>query len=166
MKGSVLVLNQDFQAISVCSVERAFVLVFLKKAELLHEDPEKKIHTVNRSYQFPSIIRLYRYVRIPYRRVSLTRINIFKRDQYECVYCGSRQHLTIDHLIPKSLGGKDTWENLVTACSNCNTKKGNLTLEEAGLQLRRKPYKPSHLMFLREFSDSIQESWRPFLYMS
>ena len=164
-KGKVLVLNQDFQAIGVCSAERAFVLVYLKKAEVLYEVPSLYLRTVNKSYGFPSVVRLFRYIAMPYKKVNLTRQNIFKRDGSRCGYCHSREDLTIDHVIPKAMGGKDTWENLITACQKCNAKKGNRTPEEAEMELAVRPFKPSFVMFLGNFSGLIREEWKPYLYM-
>lgn len=163
---SVLVLNQDYQAIGVCSAERAFVLVFIGKAELLSQHPRKKMRSLNRDYHFPSIIRLYRFVHIPYKKVNLSRHNVFKRDNNRCVYCGSREQLTIDHVRPKSLGGRDSWDNLVTACQKCNSQKGSMTPEEAGLQLRYEPFRPSFVMFLSSFNGQVSDDWKPYLYMS
>jgi 5-methylcytosine-specific restriction endonuclease McrA len=166
MREKVLVLNQDYQALSVCSVERAFVLVFMNKAELVHHNPAKNLHSVYSIYKFPSIIRLYSYVRIPYKKVALNRNNVFRRDDFSCLYCGTKSNLTIDHLIPRSRGGGDTWENLATACQQCNARKGQLTPEEVGLTLRRRPFKPSFIMYLREFSGRVKEEWRPYLLMN
>lgn len=164
---AVLVLNQNYEAISVCSVHRAFILLYLNKAELVDVVEGAYIRSPNKDYEKPSIIRLAKYVKVPYQKVSLTRTNIFRRDGNVCAYCGSSRNLTIDHIIPKSRGGKDCWENLVTACSFCNSKKGNLTLEESGLTLNKKPYRPSHIVFLRETSgNSIYECWKPYLFMA
>ena len=139
MKERVLVLNQDFQAVSICTAERAFVLVFLRKAEMVHDMPARVMRSISSQYKFPSIIRLYNYVRVPYRKVSLSRANVFRRDNYTCAYCGTHSDLTIDHINPRSQGGKDTWENLVTACQDCNTRKGNRTPTEARMPMRFKP---------------------------
>jgi len=165
MYGKVLVLNQDYQAISICSVERALTLVFLNKAEVISVCADKCIHTVNTTYPFPSIIRLLRYIIMPYKKVVLSRQNIFKRDNNMCQYCGSRQDLTIDHVIPRSRGGVDSWENCVAACRKCNHKKGDLFLGETSMKLLRRPFKPNYLMFLREFT-TIHEDWKPYLYVN
>lgn len=165
MGSKVLVLNQDYQAISVCSVERAFVLVFLKKAEMVSDAGAYVLRSVAHSFQRPLVIRLMRFVQIPFKKVSLTRQNIFKRDGFRCAYCGSRDDLTLDHLLPRSKGGGDSWHNLVTACQKCNTMKGNRTPEEAEMPLRVKPYRPSFIMYLRDFSGKIHEEWKPFLLM-
>ncbi len=123
MNANVLVLNQDYQPLSICSVQRSMKLLFLDKAELLHDDPEKELRTIRDAYQFPSVIRLRNYIRIPYTKVVLSRRNIMRRDNFTCMYCGKKTDLTIDHVLPKSRGGKDIWENLTTACEKCNVKK-------------------------------------------
>lgn len=166
LNGNVLVLNQDYQPLSVCNVKKSLLLLFLDKAELLHEDPTKKIKTVRYNYDYPSVIRLRRYARIPFKHIVLTRKNIVKRDAFKCQYCGTHENLTIDHIIPKSKGGKDTWENLVTACTSCNHKKGNRTPREAGMPLRRAPFRPSHIIFLRDFHGQVDDHWKPYLYMA
>lgn len=166
VRESVLVLNQDYQAIGICSVERAFVLVLLQKAELLSDNPNRRLKSIQQDFRFPSIIRLQRYVNIPYKRVNLSRHNIFKRDRNRCVYCGSKDALTIDHVLPKSMGGRDSWENLVTACQKCNAKKGNMTPEQAGMDMRHQPFRPSFVMFLSNFAGEVREDWKPYLYMS
>jgi 5-methylcytosine-specific restriction endonuclease McrA len=166
LNGNVLVLNQDYQPLSVCNVKKSLLLLFLDKAELLHEDPNKKIKTVRYNYDYPSVIRLRRYARIPFKHIVLTRKNIVKRDAHKCQYCGTHENLTIDHVIPKSKGGKDTWENLVTACTFCNHKKGDRTPREAGMPLRRVPFRPSHIIFLRDFHGQIDDHWKPYLYMA
>ena len=166
MATKVLVLNQDYQAISVCSAERAFVLVFLNKAELISNNLTRKMRSVNAEYAFPSIIRLNRYINLPYKKVALSRQNIFKRDGHQCVYCGTREHLTLDHVIPRSRGGRDSWHNLVTACQRCNTEKGDRTPEEADMPMSHKPFRPSFIMYLRDFNGKVVEEWKPYLLMN
>ncbi len=105
-------------------------------------------------------------MRVHYKRVMLSRKNILRRDNHKCQYCGrSDLPLTIDHVIPKSKGGQDTWENLVAACIKCNNKKGDRTFEEANMQLIRKPFRPSHIMFLKNFVGQVDERWKPYLYL-
>ena len=163
MKTSVLLLNQDYSPVTVCSMERAFILVFLNKAELLTSAEDETIRTVDKSYPMPAVIRLFRYINLPYRGVVLTRQNVFKRDKHACQYCGSSKNLTLDHVIPRSKGGKTSWSNLVTACQSCNTRKGDRTLEQARLSLKTKPQKPTYMMFLRDYSGSMRKEWQPFL---
>lgn len=166
MASKVLVLNRDYQAISVCTAERAFVLVFLEKAELICDMKAKVLRSVNADFGYPSIIRLNRYVNLPFKKVALSRQNIYKRDGYRCIYCGSRDRLTLDHVIPRSKGGRDSWQNLATACQGCNTAKGNRTPEQAEMQMSHKPFRPSFIMYLREFNGKVQEEWKPYLLMN
>jgi 5-methylcytosine-specific restriction endonuclease McrA len=161
----VLILNADYRAISVCSVYKAFLLVYMDKAELVHTCETNYLRTVNRAYPMPTVIRLHSYVNVPYRGVILSRQNIFKRDGYQCVYCGNRkkEDLTLDHVIPRSQGGKSSWQNLVTACRSCNARKSDFSLEEIGFKLPYTPFRPTFVMFLREFSSLGDKSWQTFL---
>lgn len=161
----VLVLNQDYQAISLCDPERALVLVMLKKAEMVTDVPQRRFRSVRNEFRFPSIIRLFTYVNLPYKKISLTRQNVFKRDRNRCVYCGSREKLTVDHVIPRAQGGRTVWNNLVTACYKCNSKKGDMRPEEAGMPLGNKPFRPSFIMYLSQFSGKVNEDWKPYLLM-
>jgi len=164
MGKKVLVLNQDFSAITVCSVPKAFLLVYLNKAELVTQSHSGRLRTVRETYPLPSVIRLHSYVHIPYRNgVVLNRQNIFKRDGGHCQYCGSSRDLTLDHVHPRSRGGKTSWDNLVTACKSCNSRKGDSTPEEAEMPLRQRPFRPSFVMFLRDFTDKVADDWSYYL---
>lgn len=162
----VLVLNQDYQAFSLCDVQRAVILVTLNKADLVADVSDRKLWTVSAGYPFPSVIRLRRYVYLPFQKISLTRQNLFKRDGFRCVYCGSGERLTMDHVVPRAQGGKTTWKNLVTACYRCNAKKGDLSLEQAGLKLELSPFRPGFIMYMSRYSGRVQEEWKPYLLMS
>jgi len=159
----VLVLNQDFTPLALCHVNRAFLLIFNAKAELVSESKSRVLRSISQSYAYPSVIKLNRYVNLPYRSVILNRHNIFKRDQNKCQYCGQIQDLTLDHLIPRSRGGKSIWTNLVTACLSCNAKKGDKLISETDLILYKKPIKPSFIMFLKNLNHQKQNEWAPFL---
>jgi 5-methylcytosine-specific restriction endonuclease McrA len=98
--------------------------------------------------------------------VVLSRQNIFKRDGQKCQYCGSAKSLTLDHVIPKSRGGKSSWQNLVAACNKCNSVKGDKTPEEAGMLLKNRPFKPSYIMFVRNFSGLTSEQWLKYLSLN
>lgn len=165
MDTDVLVLNQDYQPLSICSVQRSVKLLFLEKAELLHDDPDKVIRTVDDEYSYPSVIRLRRYINLPYAKIVLSRRNIMKRDRHTCQYCGTKSDLTLDHVLPRSRGGEDSWENLVTACNQCNVKKGNRTPDEASMPLDVEPYRPVHITFFQNLLGGVQEHWKPYLYM-
>lgn len=164
LAGHVLVLNQDYQALSVCSVERAAVLVMLHKAELVAAQSGRALRSARTQFPWPSVVRLKSYVRVPYRRVLLTRRNVLRRDRHRCQYCGSPDRLTLDHVLPKSRGGPDTWENLVAACVPCNNRKGNRTPEEARMALACRPFRPSHVMYMRDFIGQGEDAWKPFLF--
>jgi 5-methylcytosine-specific restriction endonuclease McrA len=163
MGRKVLVLNQDYSALTVCSIPKAFLLVYLNKADLVSESATEQLRSVSQSFPMPSVIRLHRYVYLPYKGVMLSRQNIFRRDGGQCQYCGHSDDLTLDHVLPKSRGGRTSWDNLITACKRCNSKKGDLTPEEAKMPLKVKPYKPSFVMFLRDFGGTVENSWVPFL---
>ena len=158
-----LVLNQDFRPISVCSIQRAFVLVFMNKVEMVTPFNGYKFHTVDSEYNIPAVVRLQQYINVPYRGVELSRLNIFKRDNHSCQYCGSPKDLSIDHVLPRSRGGGSSWKNLVAACKPCNARKGDETPEEANMPLIQRPFKPSYLMFLRDFSGFKYDEWKPYL---
>jgi len=163
MGRKVLVLNADYTAISLCTVPKAFLLVYLQKAELIAEDKRLALRTVDQNFPFPSVIRLHRYVSVPFKNVVLNRQNIFRRDGHRCVYCGSYDDLTLDHVLPKSRGGITSWDNLVTACRRCNARKGDYTPEEAYMKLPKKPVRPTFISFLRDLVDTVDASWEPFL---
>jgi 5-methylcytosine-specific restriction endonuclease McrA len=163
MEKRVLVLNLDHSPVAVVPVQKAIVLCLLEKANILSTYELLQIRTVDRSFEYPAVIRLTHYKNIPFRGVLLNRNNLFKRDNGECQYCGSIRHLTIDHVIPKSKGGKTTWSNLITACNRCNVNKGDKTPEQAGLVLRSEPFKPSLSYFLAEYAERQAEEWIPFL---
>jgi 5-methylcytosine-specific restriction endonuclease McrA len=165
MNHRVLLLNKDYQPLSVCSVKRSIKLLFLDKAEMLHDYPQLSIHTVSRDYRYPSVIRLRRFIHLPYRKIVLSRHNLMKRDGNRCLYCGSTKNLTIDHVLPRSRGGRDTWENLVTSCNHCNVSKGDRTPEEANMKLAQKPFRPVHITFIQSLLGVIEDDWKPYLYM-
>ncbi len=165
MMAHVLVLNQDYRALTVCSVQRAIVLIHLRKADLVEAIDGHFMRSPSIAFPWPSIVRLKFYVRVPYRRIMLSRKNILRRDNFRCQYCGSRENLTVDHIVPKSRGGEDTWRNLSAACTSCNNKKGNRTPEEARMPLRRKPFRPSHVMFIRDYVGTLDETWKPYLFL-
>ena len=167
MNAKVLILNQSYEPLTICNIKKAIILIYLGKAELILDDGRKNLRTVSRIYPWPSIIRLSRFITIPYKKVVLTRKNILRRDSFKCAYCGrSDLPLTIDHVVPKARGGSDSWENLVAACTNCNNKKGDRTPDEANLSLLNKPFKPSHIMFIKNVVGKLDDNWKPYLYLS
>lgn len=166
LSGHVLVLNNDYRALTVTSVQRATVLVLLQKADLVEATDKRFIRSASLKLPWPSIVRLRVYVRVPYKKIMLTRKNVMRRDGGRCQYCGNTDRLTIDHVRPKSRGGRDTWYNLVAACVPCNNRKGNKTPEEADMKLSRKPFRPSYVMYIRDFVGSMDDTWKPYLFLS
>lgn len=140
-------------------------MAFLGKAEIVCNSNGKKVRSVYRTFDCPSIVRLSLFIKVPYKRIILSRKNILRRDNHKCQYCGSTVNLTVDHIIPKSKGGEDIWENLVTACIKCNNKKGDRTPDDAKMVLKVSPKKPSHITFIKNFLGNIDEDWKPYLYM-
>ncbi len=143
------------------------MLLFLRKAELLEASNGKVIRSVSLTMPFPSVVRLSSFVRIPYKKIILSRKNILRRDGHRCQYCGRGDvPLTLDHIHPRSKGGEDSWENLVAACVKCNNRKGDGTPEESGMPLLRVPMKPNHVTFLRHFVGNLDDRWKPYLFMN
>ncbi len=163
----VLLLNQTYEPLNIVSIRRAIKLLVLLKAELVYFDENHLIKSSNISIPRPVVIRLKRYIHLKYREPPLTKKNILLRDNYTCQYCGTRKPpLTIDHIIPKSRGGKDTWDNLVTACVKCNAKKGDRTPEEAGMKLLSRPRKPTYFELIIMRSRIDDERWKEFLFLN
>ncbi len=162
---NVLMLNQNYEPLTVCTARRAVVLLFQGKAEMIETADGLRIHTVTESYRVPSVVRLWRYRKVPHKRIMLTRKNILKRDGHRCQYCGSSKGpMTVDHVVPKTMDGTDTWDNLVCACARCNNRKGDQALEEAGMKLLKKPSRPTFITFIQR-NIGIADRWRPYLFM-
>ena len=147
MSKQVLVLNAGYEPLSLVSVRRAIVLLLREKAEML-EATQQMLSGANFSMPEPLVIRLVHYVRLPHRRVPATRTAIMLRDAFTCQYCGStpgRHELTVDHVIPRSRGGRHDWTNLVTACKRCNQVKGSAMPDEVQMRLVHRPFEPSYV---------------------
>jgi len=163
---NVLVLNQNFEPLSVCTARRAVVMAYLGKVDIIETYDGYKVRSVSRAVPLPSVVRLDNYVRVTHKKIMLNRKNIIKRDQRRCQYCGRTDRpLTVDHVLPKHLGGRDSWENLVCACVECNNIKGNRTPEQAGLALLNKPRKPDHIAFIQRFIGISDKRWRRYLFL-
>jgi 5-methylcytosine-specific restriction endonuclease McrA len=166
MNAKVLILNQNYEPMSVINVRKAIVLLYLGKVELIAEKDGLQIHSVSATFPFPSIVRLSVYVRVPHKKIILSRKNILRRDGHRCQYCGrSDVPLTVDHVLPLSKSGGDSWENLVTACVSCNNRKGDRIPEEARMPLRRRPMRPNHVTFISHYVGTLDERWKPYLFL-
>lgn len=192
LSASVLVLNRFFMALRVVNVRRAFVLLYKDLAEVvavedgafatydfqtwtelsqykeLHESKDYEwIHSVRTRIAVPRVIRLTGFEKMPRREAKFNRRNIFARDGNRCQYCGKKfppSELSLDHVIPKSQGGKATWDNIVCACLSCNVRKGGRTPREARMKLVRRPIKPKACPTLQLRASSPRyRSWQYFL---
>ncbi len=163
----MLVLNATYEPLSVVSAQRAIHLLLSQRAETI-EASEQVIRSAAMSVPVPLVIRLLHYVRVPRNLpLPLSRRALLLRDEFTCQYCGAqpgREHLTIDHVVPRSRGGRTEWENVVIACEDCNRRKGNRTPEEAGMKLRRKPYRP-RFWVMALLTMAGNEVWRKYLTM-
>src|SRR5271170_7407830 len=162
---AVLQINASFEPMAFCSARRALALVIKDKAIVI-ETMDKEVRP---GMKYPSVIRLREYRHIPHKMQTLSRKNILLRDRNSCQYCGVKFHpsvLTLDHVIPKSKGGRASFENLVAACPSCNRKKADKTLEECGMTLLHKP-RASNIhtaRFILRCMGSDDPKWRKFLY--
>ncbi len=163
MLRQVLVLNATYEPINVCSFNRAVVLVLKEKAEVL-EAGGRAIRAASVVLPQPVVIRLLAYVRVPRGdRRKLSRRVVLARDGYRCQYCGSPRHLTLDHVIPRSRGGTTSWDNVVTSCAPCNTRKGARLLSEVDMGAYAAPRPPTLTDFLVASPHGVPESWAPYL---
>jgi len=185
-KRKVLVLNKSWTPIKVIDIERAMGLLCSNyadgqpKAKVLDvtdyqnyswadwsamrpKDGEPAIRGVSKAFRVPEIILLTRYNKLPQQKLSFSRRTIYRRDANQCQYCGGRpgtEELTIDHVVPRAQGGQTTWENCALACVKCNSFKADRTPEQAGMKLRRKPFRPKFQLFRGEYR---VKSWEAFL---
>lgn len=147
---TILVLNASYEPINFTNWKRAIVLLMKKRAQALGK----------------RVIRLVNYIKLPYAKLAQnkpSRSMIYKRDGHKCQYCGSTKELTIDHIIPRSRGGEDTWENLVVACTSCNSRKGDKLLEDTNLVLQTIPRKPINKM-LFALDRANDPEWNEYTY--
>lgn len=150
MNTSCILLNGDYSFLCLVDWKRAMCLVVSEKVKVLKYS-DRVIRSVNRVFRAPSVMVLIKVVRSVYRnRVPFTKKNVLVRDRYSCCYCGTKaKHLTLDHVIPKSRGGKTDFENCVASCRPCNHKKGGRTPSEAAMHLKKRPYQPTISEFIR-----------------
>lgn len=164
-----LLLNAGFEPLLVISWQRAFVLVFQDKVEVL-EEYSFSIHSVSLTFRVPAVVKLKRWINLrrPVPVVRFSRANVYARDDYRCQYCYQRfseRELTLDHVKPVVRGGKKTWENIVAACMRCNQRKSDRTPEEVGFKLLRPPHCPRWLPGVAGNirTKSTPDLWAPYL---
>lgn len=182
----VLVLNKSWQPVQVVTLEKALNKVFATYADgtpkakiidpvhdfsmftwedwsrLKPAEDELKIHTVNAVFRVPEIIQYTRYNKVPTHKIHYNRRTIYRRDGYKCQYCGqskSTSELSLDHVTPRCQGGLTTWENIVVACTECNSRKAGRTPDEAGMKLLRKPFRPKFNFLVEDVRIKSWEMW-------
>jgi len=185
LKERALVLNKNWTAVATTTIHKAMSLLCRETAQVICPETyeavtldewirrsesltpeEKAIKTPRFRVRMPEVILLRKFGGRPKRLVAFTRRNLYKRDIYTCQYCGKKlptEDLTIDHVVPKSHGGKTTWENCVLACYNCNAKKANKTLRESGLKLLKKPSRPEWYPLNEVEKKDRPKSWQQFV---
>jgi len=182
---SVLVLNRLYQPVHVTSVRRAFSLLYQGIAKAIDDQyklyefsdwaalsaaEHDSVATVNKRIRVPRVLVLSAYEHLPKGRVRFSRLNIYARDSDTCQYCGrklARSELNLDHIIPRSQGGKTSWENVVCSCVPCNLKKGGRTPDQANMRLLKKPLRPRWTPFFRSSAKRITyREWLPFLTLA
>ena len=183
LNSPVLVLNKFFFPVDTTSVKRAFLMLYLGAAkavdmnyqtfdfeswsEISSLKKSETIRTVSKTIKIPRVIIVLRYDKVHSKEVKFNRYNIFKRDRSVCQYCKNsfpKNELSIDHVVPKSLGGKTTWENVVCCCLTCNRRKGSNFLSETAMSLSTKPIKPSWELLSNIYLRTVKfEEWKPFL---
>lgn len=160
--GRALILNASYQPLCVVPVRRALVLALNRKAEVLHTNGQV-FRSEKIEIRAPSVVRLNHFVKVPYRsRASLSRRAVFVRDDFQCQYCGRRAE-NVDHVIPKSRGGRHTWDNVVAACRPCNSRKENRSPADVGLRLRRPPSPPHDSVWIVVSVDHVDPVWEQYL---
>jgi 5-methylcytosine-specific restriction endonuclease McrA len=183
LNSSVLVLNRSYLPIHVTSARRAFSLLYQGIARAVDEQyqtfdfdgwsqlavarEEEAIGTARGRIRVPRVIVLVAFDRLPKRHVRFSRINLMARDNFQCQYCGTqplRAELNLDHVVPRALGGRSTWENVVTSCLDCNRRKGGRTPHQSGMRLLRRPARPRWTPLMNLVLSSVRyKEWRPFL---
>jgi len=185
LNSSVLVLNRNYQPVQVTTVRRAFTLLYLGVAKVIDEQyrlyefqdwaqlsaaQHEAISTTSRSIRIPRVLVLTAYEHLPKGRVRFSRLNIYARDRDTCQYCGRtlpRSELNLDHVVPRSQGGRTSWENVVCSCIVCNLRKGGRTPEQAAMRLLRRPARPRWTPFFRGPTRRVTyREWLPFLNLA
>jgi len=166
----VLVLNSSYEFLGVTDWKSAISAAYCGKA-IVEEEYDEVVHSPSMQMKVPAVIRLRKYVKVMYERityVSYTKNNIHRRDDFYCQYCAEKtrkEKITVDHVVPESRGGLSTWENTVSCCKSCNAVKDNRTPQEAGMHLIRQPHKPHGFVeIIRCKIGEINELWVKYLH--
>ncbi len=163
-----LLLTQGYEPIKIISWQRAMTLLMLDKVDVV-EEYDTEIRGTSMILNVPAVVRLRKAFRRFAKPVKFSRVNIYARDEYRCQYCGvkcSISQLTYDHVIPRSRGGRTSWDNIVSCCYACNAKKANRTPAEAKMMLRSTPARPTWMpaIQIRVSTKSVPDAWRDYVY--
>jgi len=165
----VLLLNATYEPMKILTWQRAIVLWFEKKVDIIEEYPDFELKSANHTMCCPAVLRLTTYVKPKKEKIKFSRMNVFARDNYTCQYCNkpfTMSKLTYDHVLPRSKGGKTVWDNITTSCLTCNSKKADRTPAEAKMRLHSVPTKPDwspKKKVMVSLSNSPKE-WKDYLY--
>lgn len=164
----VLLLSRSYEPISIIRWQKAISMLFLNKVEVI-EEYNSYVHSTSITLKIPSVVRLLNYFKRPYRRVKFNKANVLIRDGWKCCYCGkglSNKDFTYDHVIPRSRGGRTDFENVVSCCVECNTKKGDYLPHEVGFNLRKRPVRPDWTMMFSAILSrkNIPSEWKNFRF--
>ena len=172
---NVLLLNASYEPLGAISIRKAVNMMLAEKVYAV-EGVAKRLRSVNRVFEVPSVVRLAYYVNVPHRGVSWSRLSVLKRDKWQCIYCGTavnerkrgktllKSHFTLDHILPRSRGGRNTWGNTACACAPCNHRKGSRTPHEAGMKMLFEPKTPRTNTLI--VSSHIPTEWKKYLHKS
>lgn len=169
----ILLVNNGYIPLRIIDVPRAYILICGGKAEVIHNYDDVVLRTSKKSFPHPSVIRLFKWVEPHYTQLRLNHTNLFKRDKHTCVYCGVNAkktrgvQLTMDHVVPRALGGATIWDNVATACRNCNVRKADKPLDMLDNAEFPVPtcFKPNFLM-LTSGMRNVPEAWKNYLLYS
>lgn len=160
----VLLLNFTYEPLGIVNLQRAVRLVFARKAEVVH-DNGRELRSATLAFPMPSVLRMLYYIRRGRKHVALTKKNVLLRDNYVCAYCGVRgdRVMTVDHVVPRSRGGRSAWDNLVACCSTCNARKRDRTPGEARMPLVRRPREPKFIPWIVVRRHTAPDEWGKYL---
>lgn len=162
-----LLLSTGFEPMTTISWQKAITLLTLGKVEVV-EEYDREVRSTSLVFKLPAVVRLVNVFRRSKQRVKYSKQNVFARDRWTCQYCGVKKEiaeLTVDHVIPRALGGRTEWENVATSCPACNSAKADKTLQQTGMRLRRKPERPDWvpLLTLKVQRDVAPDVWQNYL---
>jgi 5-methylcytosine-specific restriction endonuclease McrA len=166
-----LVLSQSYQPVARISWQRAVTLLTLGKIEIIEEYEDREVRSMTFSMKVPSIVRFLNQIRRKKKAIKFSRENVYARDKAKCQYCRNkvtRTEATYDHVVPRSLGGRTNWDNIVISCKGCNQKKGGRTPTQAKMPLHVKPVRPKNLpnyfKFSMKWTENMPPSWKDFVH--